>query len=111
MTDRDNNGRELRRFATQYPHLLVWVLLGMVSLLGTIGWTYFKWTGDRITLVESRTDAAEKSTADQKAQIRVLDERQQRASDDIKEIKDTTKEIQRDLKELLRQNKRGEPNR
>lgn len=102
--DSDGTDREMRRFAKQYPHLMIYILAGLVTLLGTIGWSYLKWNSDRISVVEAKAEAEGKANEEQKAKLQVIDERQQRSSKDVEEIKGDVKDIQKDIKELLRQN-------
>lgn len=105
-SDGDDTGREMRRFASQYPHLVTWVLTGLVGLLVTGGGLYIRGYETRLARAEKQITEDRTAYQDQKGTLKVIEERGGQNAKDIQEIKGDVKDIQKDIKELLRQDQR-----
>ena len=109
-SDQDETGREMRKFAGQYPHLVTWVLTGLVGLLVTGGGFYIRGYETRLAANEQQVKQDHDLVKDQKAQLDVMGERGKQNQEDIREIKGDVKDIRQDIKELLKR-KRGDEGR
>ena len=112
MTDRrhddpDGSSRELRRFTAHYPHLASWVLSGLVGLTVLSGGVYIRTYETRLASAEKRLEEEVKANQEQKGKLGSIEERGKQNQDDIKEMKGDLKDVQKDIKELLRMQRRS----